>query len=178
MPQVDHSPVRLHLRPWTEDDAPAVLEIYGDEAVWPWLGAVPAPCADLDAARARIARWSLLSDDPLGLWAIETPELESVRPQPCGSVLLVTLPRSDGHVSDAVEVGWHLHPSAWGRGIATQAATAVLEWGRAAGIDRVHAVVRPDNARSAAVCERLGMTWSARTTQWYGAELDDFVLDL
>jgi RimJ/RimL family protein N-acetyltransferase len=171
-------PAPLVLRAWEEADADAVLEIYSHPDVWPWLGASPAPCPDLDAARARIGRWSVLADGPLGIWAIATSGLRDVRPQPCGSVLLVTLPRSDGLVSDAVEVGWHLHPSAWGRGIASAAARMVLDRAREAGLSRVHAVVHPGNERSAQVCARLGMSLAGRTEEWYGVALDDYVVDL
>ena len=54
----------------------------------------------------------------------------------------------------------------------------MLERGRVAGLSRVHAVVRPDNARSKAVCERLGMTHLGLTDEWYGTKLDDYVLEL
>lgn len=174
---------RLVLRPWAEADAEAALAIYSDDSVWPWLGADPAPCPDLEAALARVRRWATLGDTPLGsgplgFWAIEAPGIGEISPDPCGSVILLALPRSDGAPSTAVEIGWHLHPAAWGRGIATEAALALLERARAAGLEQVHAVVRPDNVRSVAVCERLGMTNLGRTTEWYGTEFVDFVLAL
>jgi RimJ/RimL family protein N-acetyltransferase len=55
-------------------------------------------------------------------------------------------------------LGWALRPEARGRGIATEAARAVLGW----GFDRfdfpyVTAMVRPGNDPSIAVAERLGM---------------------
>jgi RimJ/RimL family protein N-acetyltransferase len=119
-----------------------------------------------------------LADDVLGVWAIETPGASDVGLQPCGSVLLLTLPRSDGAESDAVEIGWHLHPSAWGRGIATEGATVLVARARAAGLARLHAVVRPGNVRSLAVCDRLGMTRLGETDEWYGTTFIDHVLDL
>jgi RimJ/RimL family protein N-acetyltransferase len=168
---------RLLLRAWRPEEAERVLEIYARDEVWPWLGAKPSPMPDLDAARARIQRWALLADGPFGLWAVEAPGVVGIdgvaADEPVGSVLLVTLPRSDGHVSDAVEVGWHLHPDAWGHGIATEAAEALLHRAGSVGISHVHAVVHPDNERSKAVCGRLGMTTCGRTTEWYGVELDD-----
>ena len=57
------------------------------------------------------------------------------------------------------EVGWGLHPDAWGRGYAVEAAAAsmdyafdVLQW------PTVIHLVNPDNARSRGVAERLGST--------------------
>jgi RimJ/RimL family protein N-acetyltransferase len=93
-------------------------------------------------------------------------------------VLLLTLPRSDGTDSDAVEIGWHLHPSAWGHGIATEGAQALVERARAGGLDRLHAVVRTGNERSLAVCDRLGMTRLGETDEWYGTTFIDHVLPL
>ena len=169
---------RLLLRAWTPDDAEALLATYAHPEVWPYLGSTPAPCPDLEAARARAERWSTLGEGPLGIWAVETPGVPDLPVQPAGSALLVTLPRTDGRDSDAVEVGWALHPSAWGRGIATEAARALVERAREAGLERVHAVVYAGNARSMAVCDRLGMTRLGPTTQWYGTTFVDHVLDL
>ena len=169
---------RLLLRAWEEDDAEALLAVYSHDEVWPWLGAQPAPCPDLDAARSRPARFASLTEGPLGFWAITTPGIDGIEPQPCGSAILLTLPRSDGEPSDAVEVGWALHPAAWGHGIATEAARALLDHARAAGLAQVHAVVRPGNDRSLAVCERLGMRPLGLTDEWYGVDFLDHVLDL
>ena len=150
------------------------------DEVWPWLGARPAPCPDVDTARRICARWTSLADDVLGVWAVDAAgvALPAEAPRPSGSVLLLTLPRSDGAVSSAVEIGWHLHPSAWGHGIATEGALALVERARAGGLTRLHAVVREGNARSLAVCDRLGMTRLGATDEWYGTTFVDHVLDL
>jgi RimJ/RimL family protein N-acetyltransferase len=169
---------RLLLRPWTPDDAEALLATYSHPDVWPWLGSAPAPCPDLDAARARAERWATLGHGPLGFWAIEASGVDGLPVQPVGSAILLMLPRTDGRDSDAVEVGWALHPSAWGRGIATEAAQALVERARAARLPRVHAVVYEGNERSLALCDRLGMTRLGPTSEWYGVEFVDHVLEL
>jgi len=53
----------------------------------------------------------------------------------------------------------------------------VLAWGRRPRpvLDRVLAVVDPDNVRSLAVCRRLGMTHRGQTTA-YGETLELFEL--
>lgn len=57
------------------------------------------------------------------------------------------------------ELGWVLRPEARGRGYATEAARALLDWGfESFDFPYVTAMVRPDNAASIAVAERLGMT--------------------
>jgi RimJ/RimL family protein N-acetyltransferase len=56
------------------------------------------------------------------------------------------------------ELGWVLPPQARGQGFATEAAGAVLDWGlEEFDLPYVTAMVRPDNAASIAVAERLGM---------------------
>jgi RimJ/RimL family protein N-acetyltransferase len=55
------------------------------------------------------------------------------------------------------EVGWALRPEARGRGLATEAARAVLEWSERFELPYVTAMIRPDNAPSIAVAERLGL---------------------
>jgi RimJ/RimL family protein N-acetyltransferase len=59
---------------------------------------------------------------------------------------------------DETEVGWVLHPVFWGRGLATEAARACLEWGfQSLAVPYITAMIVPDNTRSLRVAERLGM---------------------
>jgi pimeloyl-ACP methyl ester carboxylesterase/RimJ/RimL family protein N-acetyltransferase len=59
---------------------------------------------------------------------------------------------------DETEVGWALRSYAWGQGYATEAACATIAWGfRTFGFSYLTAMIRPANARSIAVAERLGM---------------------
>jgi RimJ/RimL family protein N-acetyltransferase len=62
------------------------------------------------------------------------------------------------------EVGWGLHPDAWGKGYAVEAAAAsmdyafeVLQWATV-----IH-LVNPENVRSRRVSERLGSTLQGQT---------------
>ncbi len=158
---------RLRLRPWTS--APADLarlaDIYGRTEVTRWLGGPPTvPPAEL------VRRWAAISatDDRYGCWAIEPRD----GGPPAGTLLLKPLPQGVGEV----EVGWHLHPDSWGRGYATEAATAIIERAFADGVPEVYAVVRPGNEPSLAVCRRLGMQPLGRMTRWYDVELEAFRL--
>jgi RimJ/RimL family protein N-acetyltransferase len=55
------------------------------------------------------------------------------------------------------EVGWGLHPSAWGRGYATEAAAASMDFAfDRLGWDDVIHMIAPDNAASQGVALRLG----------------------
>ena len=62
-------------------------------------------------------------------------------------------------VLPAIEVGWRLDPSAWGRGYATEAGRRALD--EAFGtlrLPEVCSIIQPENAGSVRVAERLGLT--------------------
>jgi RimJ/RimL family protein N-acetyltransferase len=60
---------------------------------------------------------------------------------------------------DEVEAGWVLMPAARGRGVATEAARACVEWGfENLDVPYITAMIAPDNIASAPVAQRLGMT--------------------
>lgn len=60
--------------------------------------------------------------------------------------------------SGVCEIGVWLAPEAQGRGLITQAARQIIDWAfRVRGITRVEWHCTPDNERSRAVAERLGM---------------------
>jgi RimJ/RimL family protein N-acetyltransferase len=164
---------RLALRSWTDEDAPAFLDIYSREEVVRWLGTQPrrVTVTTLEGARERIRyrdeRIAGLSA-PLGLWAIVP--FESGRDEPIGTVILMPLEDAGGP-TDVVEVGWHLHPDWQGRGYATEAAQTVLDRAADAGIEAVLAVIDLDNLPSQRVALRLGMTDEGLTDRWYGQTL-------
>jgi RimJ/RimL family protein N-acetyltransferase len=71
----------------------------------------------------------------------------------------LAVPSFNAHFTPAVEVGWRLARSAWGRGYATEAARASIVFGfRDAGLDEIVSFTNVANARSRAVMERIGMT--------------------
>jgi len=57
------------------------------------------------------------------------------------------------------EIGWTFQHEHWGKGYATEAARAVLEWGFGKlELDQITAMIAPGNQASIAVAERLGFT--------------------
>jgi RimJ/RimL family protein N-acetyltransferase len=55
------------------------------------------------------------------------------------------------------EVGWSFHPDAWGKGYATEAAVAAIDWAfDNLGWDAVIHCIDPANAPSQALARRLG----------------------
>jgi len=57
----------------------------------------------------------------------------------------------------AFEIGWSLAPGARGRGYATEAARAAIDWSfETFPLDRIVSIIHPDNEASRKVAERLG----------------------
>jgi len=163
---------RLRIRDWTLDDATVALDILSRVEVMKWLGdGPPNLCVDLDDARSRIERWRGLDEPPLGFWAVEVADDGPLNGRVIGSVLLVHLPNGDG----AVEIGWHLHPDAWGQGYASEAARAVLARGFAGGLEEINAVTHLTNGPSQAVCRRIGMEHRGVVDLWYDEPSEHFV---
>jgi RimJ/RimL family protein N-acetyltransferase len=153
---------RTTLRPWEDADADRLLDLMGRWEVSRWLDAAAEPMADRDAALAQIADWRArnAADDALVALAVD----EHASGRVAGSVLLSAVPDGDGEV----EIGWYLHPDALGRGLATEAAAALLAWAFDQGLDRVHALMYVDNHPSFAVAERIGLRdQGVIHDQWY-----------
>jgi RimJ/RimL family protein N-acetyltransferase len=166
---------RQVVRDWAESDGDRVFDIYRRWEVSRWLGADPRVMENRDAASRLIQRWNERNTDPLyGVWAVEEKSNGTV----AGTVLLMPLPEpaEPDESKGEVEVGWHFHPDAWGRGLATESARGAIAHGFRSGLGEIYAVVRPDNSSSLAVCRRLGMRPLGRTSRWYGAELESFVI--
>lgn len=64
--------------------------------------------------------------------------------------------RPDSEAAET-EIAFAFVRAAWGRGIATEAAHATLEWGRANGLKRVIGCVLASNIGSQRVLEKIGM---------------------
>lgn len=76
------------------------------------------------------------------------------------------IPASSGRTplppSGDIEIGWHLHPDAWGHGYAAEAAARVLAHAFACGLDKVVAVTNIANTASQTVAKRNGMSHLGR----------------
>jgi RimJ/RimL family protein N-acetyltransferase len=151
---------RVVIRAWRPDEADRLFDLLSRTEVVRWLG--PAePMRRRDEAVARIAAWArATAEDPrFGAWAA----VERGSGVPAGTVLLKPLPNGDGEV----EIGWHFHPDSWGKGLASEAAGALLSRAFAVGLPEVWAVTDLDNRASMAVCERIGMRRLGITHRWY-----------
>jgi RimJ/RimL family protein N-acetyltransferase len=161
---------RLILRPWTVEDAGPALGAYGDAAVARWLTPAMDRVPDLAAMRLVLQQW--VAEDarmpaPAGRWAIERrADAEVIG----GATLLPLSP------DDEFELGWQLHPRAWGHGYATEAGLALARWAFRQGIEQVIALVRPANVRAVAAVRRIGMDWVGETEKYHGLRLQEYRL--
>ena len=110
-----------------------------------------------------IERWTALAHPIHHIWAIE----RTADGHLLGTLLLKPIPASQGLELNDTEIGWHLHPDAWGHGYATEAARAALEFGLAAGLTKVVAVTYPENTASQAVATRIGMRCLGLSSAYY-----------
>ena len=169
---------RLTLRPWRDDDADVVLDLYSRLEVQRYIGPVPRLMQTRTEALARIGAWRDLSHPLHEIWAVE---LTGTR-RPIGTLLLKSIPASRPaddpdaapRPSGDTEIGWHFHPDHWGRGYAVEAASTVLDHAFAAGLDRVVAVTNPANLASQRVCTRIGMTHLGRSDAYYDLDCELF----
>jgi RimJ/RimL family protein N-acetyltransferase len=135
---------RLLLRPGFPEDAPALASAIADEAIARNLANVPWPYHMRDA-EAYLAS----PRDPV-LPSLLIFDLGQGAPQLAGACGLGR--RSSG----AVELGYWIAKSFWGRGLATEACTALIEMGRAVGLERIEGSHFLDNPASGRVLEKLG----------------------
>ena len=144
---------RLILRPWRDSDLAAFAEQNADARVMRFLGGVLSR-ADSDAYVKRAQRH--MDEHGFGKWAVEAPGIASL----IGAVGLSHV-RFEASFTPAIEVAWRLNRPYWGQGYATEAAQAAIDdgFGRI-GLRQIVAMTALENAASAQVMQRVGMTRS------------------
>ncbi|CNF99256.1 N-acetyltransferase GCN5 [Mycobacterium tuberculosis] len=141
---------RLLLRRWSDADRAPFAALNTDPEV---MEHFPAPLTrpESDAMIDRIERH--FAESGFGFWALEVAGT--------GEFIGFTglsVPRFDAPFTPAVEIGWRLARSAWGRGYATEAALRALRHAfEEAGLDEVVSFTSTLNVRSQAVMKRIGM---------------------
>lgn len=167
---------RLDIRPWAVDDADFVLDMYSRWEVQRFIGREPRVMTDHHEALAAISRWQSWHHGVLGASVV----VDRATSAPLGNVVLKPIPASSDTEplpdSGDIEIGWHLHPDAWGHGYAAEAAAAVLAYAfDEGGLPQVIAVTHPDNLASQRVALRIGMTHRGRTDRYYNRDSELFV---
>ena len=160
---------RLLLRPPEDGDVDAIFRFVADPEVMRWIGEDGRTGTYADAV-GRVERYRRA-------WEVDGFGHFMVVPKgsgdPIGRVgILVWDPRTWEHgarleLGEAaeLELGWTLERAAWGHGFATEAATAVADWAfRELQPTRVISLIRPDNARSLRVAQKLGERYQRDVT--------------
>ena len=144
---------RLTLRPLTLDDIEWFAAMRGDADIMRYIGAngaVPRQVAEERLDR-HVACWN---ERGLGMFGARQHGEEA----PVGWAGLQPL---EG--TDEIEVGYAFAKPWWGRGFATEAATALVRWGfEELGLERIVAVAYPENEPSRRVMDKLGMRFERR----------------
>jgi RimJ/RimL family protein N-acetyltransferase len=135
---------RLLLRPGFPEDAAALAAAMSDKAIARNLAVVPWPYTLRDA-EAFLAS----PRDPV-LPSLLILERTDAEPRLVGSCGLGRRP------SGAVEMGYWIARSSWGRGFATEACTPLIGIARALGLGRLEASHFIDNPASGRVLDNLG----------------------
>jgi RimJ/RimL family protein N-acetyltransferase len=142
---------RLLLRQWRSEDLEPFATHSADPEVMRYFPSTHTR-EQSDALARDFA--SGIEERGWGFWAVEVRD----GPPFIGFVGLM-VPSFEAHFTPAVEVGWRLGREHWGRGYATEAARASVDFGfRELGLEEIIAVTVPANTPSRRVMERLGMT--------------------
>jgi RimJ/RimL family protein N-acetyltransferase len=127
---------------------PEVMQFVGDRRV-------PSAQDSWRAVAGWIGHWALRG---YGQWAIEVRDSGEL----VGRAGVINPQGWPG-----AEVGYLLGKHWWGRGYATEAARAAMNWAfRERDFDRLLSLIDPDNAASIRVAERLGETLLGETRLW------------
>ncbi|WP_121970852.1 GNAT family N-acetyltransferase [Leptolyngbya sp. BC1307] len=159
---------RLYLRQWTEADKAPFANLNADERVMEFFPR-PLSRSESDAMVDRIQR--SITQRGWGWWAVEVKHKH-----PFIGFVGLNIPSVDLPFNPCVETGWRLDSSYWGRGYATEAASAALSLGFGTlALDEIVAFTTVDNVRSQAVVQKLGMHRAPSTFIYPGESLEHYL---
>lgn len=147
-PEIDTP--RLRLRGWREADLAPHAAMNADPEVMRYM---PSPLSrdESDALVRRIEDHFVAHG--FGLWAVE----ETTSGEWVGFVGLA-VPSFEAAFTPCVEVGWRIARAHWGRGLASEAARAAVDFGfERAGLPEIVSFTVPANTASRRVMEKIGM---------------------
>lgn len=173
MTEIVAETARLYLRTWGDGDGERFYAAMNTPAVMRWLGGVQDR-ATWEAALARLSGYQ--RDHDHTLWLVERRQDREL----LGFCGLKRVNADGTNLAGQFEVGWRLRESAWGQGIAKEAAIASLDlaFGRF-GAPHVVALTVAGNLGSWGLMERLGMTRRPDLDfidPRYGAELNPTIV--
>lgn len=142
---------RLALSALGIEDAVEMAGVLDDVSLHEFIGGHPASAAELEG---RYRRWVAGPSEPGQRWLNWV-----VRERDCrgavGTMQATIKTGDDGRIS--ADVAWVIGTPWQGRGFASEAARAVIEWLTGQGVDDITAHIRPDHHASAAVATKAGL---------------------
>ena len=157
---------RLILRPFASDDLDGLAAINRDPQVIRFIGDGTPQSKEKTATRLN-GYLEHGRRHAFGFWtAVEKTTRDMVGF--CGLQFLEN--------TAEVEVGYRLARRVWGMGLATEAAVASLRYGfYELKLDRIVAVVHPENVASQRVVEKIGLTYE-KDAHYYGMNLKYYAI--
>jgi RimJ/RimL family protein N-acetyltransferase len=153
---------RLRLRRLGPEDAPFVLRLVNDPDWLRYIG--DRGVRTLEDAERYVAAGPVAMHERNGFSLLAAERKEAPGPIGiCGLLRRDTLPD--------VDIGFAFLPEFRARGYALEAARATLDWARDdLGLPRVIAITAPDNGRSRALLEKIGLRYERSTILPDGTE--------
>lgn len=152
---------RLRLRGHTAADYPACIQLWANAEVNRYIGGKPKTKEEIWSRFLRyVGHWSVLG---YGYWLVE----ERHSGEFVGEVGLADYKRmmEPPLVDGTPEVGWVIAPNKQGKGYATEAVGAALDWASAhLGQREMACMIHPDNVVSIGVAIRCGFVEAHRGT--------------
>lgn len=143
---------RLIIRNWREEDRDLFHEINSDPDVMEFF---PRRRNREESDELFDYLRKLIADTGLGFYALEKTETGDT----LGFCGIMRTSHEPAIPDGTVEIGWRLAKRHWGAGYVSEAATALLQHGfDNHGLNEIVAFTVPQNRRSRAVMERIGMT--------------------
>jgi RimJ/RimL family protein N-acetyltransferase len=145
---------RLRLRAHGLDDFDACVAMWSDPAITRFtIGAPSPPAQTWKRILSYRGHWALLG---FGYWAVE----EQATGRYIGDIGFAEHKRDiQPSIAGIPELGWALISEAHGKGYATEALQAAVEWGDGRfGDAETVCIINPDNHASFRVAEKLGYT--------------------
>lgn len=151
---VPHSD-RLEFRTWGAADLERARALWGDPEVMRYLSRAPWPDERIrDRLATEATNLRTLGFQYWPIFLAATGEFAGC----CG---LKLCPYEGTAEAPELEVGFHLLPAMWGRGLATEAADAAIRFAfGTVGAPRLFAGHHPDNTASGAVLRKLGFRFA------------------
>ena len=169
---------RLLLSPFRPENAEIWVALRTDPEVMKFIRPPRTPEQALAEARGMHFRGA---GGALGFWCIS----ERVSGDTIGTGILLPLPLEardpdwfkltlEDLKRHEIEVGYHLIPSAWGKGYATEAAKALITFAfEETPLDRILAVTNPENEASQRVLRKAGLI-DTGPQRAYGEDVSGF----